>query len=153
MLNLAHIFKLILVGALLSATTATALIGNIKIGDFSVPCLVACGGEKGVVNFNFLGDLSKSIIFDPALNKFDNILTSQREAFLKEADQTLRKTLSEASDRLEQMAENQRSKLNEDIDYQRQALEEQLCGLGKQAISDQALLSNEKRLTAEPTAN
>jgi hypothetical protein len=84
-----------------ASTAAVAFIGNVKIGGFKVPCAVACGGSRGIVNTNFVGDLVNNVFLGPSIDNFegaanrtvdratqqlDQILTKQKAAFLSDIE-------------------------------------------------------------------
>jgi hypothetical protein len=81
---------------------AYCFIGNIKIGGVKLPCAVACGGSRGVVNLNFAGDAINSFLTGPSidnfaekanqsidrgLEKFEKLLIARQSDFLEKAAQ------------------------------------------------------------------
>lgn len=98
----------IAVGVFLSATVS-AFIGNIKLGNFSVPCALACGGERGVINWNFVGDAFHSVVTGSSIDALDDKLKQRGEAVVALAEARLNAVLDDKIAKLNDLAEFQRN--------------------------------------------
>jgi hypothetical protein len=68
-----------------------ALIGDLIPGV----CLIACGRGGGIVNFQFPGEVFKSVVTGPSIEELDKRLTNQRQSLVQEAGDRLGKILEE----------------------------------------------------------
>ncbi|MGX5733843.1 hypothetical protein [Bosea thiooxidans] len=85
--------RLLLVALLciFAANAAIALIGNIKVGGFQVPCAVACGGSRGVINPNFAGDFFNNVFMGPSIENFENSANRSTDRAMQQLDAVLTK--------------------------------------------------------------
>src|SRR5437016_504916 len=71
--------------AILFIHDARAFFGNIG----GLPCLVGCGGSRGVVNTNFFGDAVATFVTGPSIDRFE----SAGRSVVDYADQKLNASL------------------------------------------------------------
>lgn len=113
-------------------------IGNLKIGGLQLPCAVACGGDRGIINPRFLGDAVNNIFAAPTIDSFGT-----------RADASVDRAMSA----LDKVLDGQREKVVADLeslgDRQRDALVSDLADLSAETITDldEVLTRNIEKLT------
>jgi hypothetical protein len=76
---------------LLFPSSSRSFIGNWKIGGFALPCAVACGGDRGIINPNFAGDAINQIFAAPTIDNFHNALDASIDRGLGKFEDLLNK--------------------------------------------------------------
>jgi hypothetical protein len=142
-----------------------ALIGNIP----GVPCLVACGGSKGVVNFGFVGDATRNLFFDSSINrisdKFDALGAKYSQQFsdildgkINEVDKRVKgylldlgKIVEKGTATLDEISRRATRDLDASLQRRTQELTDSLSNVSNEAINklDATLKENIERLATE----
>lgn len=100
--------SLLAVVVLLLPPESLPFFGNIKIGGLSLPCAVGCGGDRGILNFNFLGDAFHSFFTSSSIDSFDEKMKARGDAFLASAESKLNTVLDDKILKLNALIDSQR---------------------------------------------
>jgi len=100
---------------LLEPPFAQSFIGNIKIGGFQLPCAIACGPGRGIVNPRFAGDAVNSFLSRPSIDAFHNAMDQSVDRGIAALDGVLSKQRKEFLDELQAATTEQREKLFEEL--------------------------------------
>lgn len=93
---------------LLEPTVSHSFIGNIKIGGVKLPCAVACGGSRGVVNLNFAGDAVNSFITGPSIDNFSEKVNQSVDRGLDKLEKLLIARQTDFLEKATEIANSQR---------------------------------------------
>ncbi len=118
------------VAILLWTSSVWAFLGNIRIGGTAIPCVVACGGDRGIINTKLPGDVL-TFFGAPTPDGFKGAGTD----VVDYADRKFNATLAQKLSELDKSLTEQRSSLVTAIGSEREQLLQSLTALADTSVS------------------